>query len=104
MDQHPPKIPPLEYLSPVTITGKEGNRSKSDAGSLKDKESTYQDLIPQQQPTDQGDYQSLTWHTLSQHKEYCNVPPPLPLKPETDSLNSLFTGCMRQLGTSILLL
>ena len=84
--QHHPLETP--YLSPVTTTvtdkkGEEGHRSKPGAGGLKDQENAYQALIPQQQPTDQGDYQSLTCHT--QHREYCNIPPPLPPKPETDS-------------------
>ena len=87
--QHPLKTPPLEYLPQVTTTvtgkkGEKGSRSEADADSLRDKENTYQALIPQQQqPTDQSDYQSLTCYT--QHKEYCNIPPPLPPKPETDS-------------------
>ena len=83
---HPPKTPPLEYSSPLTTTdekSKEGQGSKADGGSLEDKENTYQALIPQQLTTDLGDYQSLTWHT--QHKEYCNIPPLLPLEPEVDS-------------------
>lgn len=74
---------PESHPSPLIATGKkskEGPRSKPDACSLKDEEYTYQALIPQQQPADQGDYQSLTWNTL--HKEYYNITPILPPKPE----------------------
>ena len=91
--QHPPKqahqTPLLDCLSLVTNTSKkskEGQRSKPDA-CLKDEGNTYQSLIQQQQPTDQDDYQSLTWHT--RHKEYYNniiIPPAVPPKPEAQSM------------------
>ena len=88
---HPPtqkrRTPPQQYLSPVTTTGKKVKESyggKPDACSMKDKENiNYQTLIPQQQTTDQGDYQSLTKRTL--RKEYYNVPPALSPKPEAKS-------------------
>lgn len=94
--QHPLKqnhqTPPQEYLIssvtslrlPVTTTGKrskEGHRSKPDACSLKHEENNYQALIPQQQPPDQTEYQSLSKHGLN--KKYYNIPPALLPKPQT---------------------
>ena len=89
--QHPcalkPKhqTPPEDYISPVSVNSKKSDErvcheTKPEVGGFKDKKNTYQALIPQQKPTDEREYQSLTQHTMS--KEYYNIPPVLPPKPQ----------------------